>query len=287
MNSIMIELSLVLGIIIAAIVLVLILCKISKKTGKPIGVKIGKGDTHVDVSFGKGEEDSDLESSKPSISKNGVKRCSIDFTPILQHRFFTSTLHRYTTETCTFTLYNTMCERGVKKENAELREFKKIIASKYLHKCLFQYICDSIKQWVTAVIAECDANEYTINDKKPPTSYYNCIEEILNYQEKTKKLAREIVFEFKGHTIRGIPEPFINTFNDWSIKNVETIQRLLQDTIYSNDENSSWFMKMIEILDMFEMIFKYIQCDVDATLVILNGEMERYVDNLLKAENQN
>ena len=199
------------------------------------------------------------------------------------HKFFTLTTNKYTKTFYEFSIYDKLCAKHVKNESQEIIDFKKLIAGKYLHECLFKYFCDSLIGWIENMKKDC--NEKLANDGEDlddfiPVSYYSCLESFLNYKEETTKLAKNINFEFMDKIVRGIPDKFIETLNDWSMKNINVVSSSLNVVIYSTTA-SDWFNHVKEILDIYDIVFALILNDIDATLIILNGEMKKYVEDLL------
>ena len=61
---------------------------------------------------------------------------------------------------------------------------------------------------------------------------------------------------------------------------MNTVNSSLNLVVYSAN-NNNWFSNVKEILDIYDITFGMMLNDVDATLVILNGEMKKYVEELL------
>lgn len=197
------------------------------------------------------------------------------------HNFFTHTAKQYTKTFHGFSLYNRVCAKNIKHDSEEVMEFKKLIAGKYLHECLFKYFCDMLEKWILSMEEECiDRLKTDPSDDSIPTSYYSCLEPFMNYKEEASKLARNITFTFAGKTIHGIPDEFVDVLNDMSMKNVNVVNSSLNIILYTVTDR--WIEKVKEILDMYILVFGLILNDVDATLIILNGEMKAYVENLMK-----
>jgi hypothetical protein len=57
------------------------------------------------------------------------------------------------------------------------------------------------------------------------------------------------------------------------------IYTMISDVLYSAQSN--WYTKTIELLDLFEVIFMILHDQMDATLIILNGEIEDFVEHLV------
>ena len=224
----------------------------------------------------------DNESSSSTIKKNQTREF-LKSELLKTHKFFTLTTNRYTKTFYEFSIYDKLCAKHVKNESQEIIDFKKLIAGKYLHECLFKYFCDSLIEWIENMKKDC--NEKLANDGEDlddfiPVSYYSCLESFLNYKEETTKLAKNINFEFMDKIVRGIPDKFIETLNDWSMKNINVVSSSLNVVIYSTTA-SDWFNHVKEILDIYDIVFALILNDIDATLIILNGEMKKYVEDLL------
>ena len=64
---------------------------------------------------------------------------------------------------------------------------------------------------------------------------------------------------------------------------MKIIQDVMSSIIYVTD--IAWYNKVIEILDVLELVIVYIKDSVDSTLVVLNGQLEKYVEELKESEN--
>lgn len=268
---------------------ILLIVHVKRSGGKASG-SVSDGKRSVSFTL---ENDNDTKSKiknnktdNESSSSGAIKNQTREFLKselLKTHKFFTLTTNKYTKSFHEFSIYDKLCAKHVKNESQEIIDFKKLIAGKYLHECLFKYFCDSLIGWIENMKKDC--NEKLANDGEDlddfiPVSYYSCLESFLNYKEETTKLAKNINFEFMDKIVRGIPDKFIETLNDWSMKNINVVSSSLNVVIYSTTA-SDWFNHVKEILDIYDIVFALILNDIDATLIILNGEMKKYVEDLL------
>lgn len=196
------------------------------------------------------------------------------------HNFFTHTAIQYTRTFHGFSLYNRVCSKNIKHDTPEVMEFKKLIAGKYLHECLFKYFCDMLEKWIISMEEECENRlKKDPTDDSIPTSYYSCLEPFMRYSEEATRMAKNITFTFAGKTIHGIPDEFVNVLNEMIMKNVNVVNSSLNIILYTVSDR--WIEKVKEILDMYILVFGLILNDVDATLITVNGEMKAYVENLI------
>ena len=289
-------LALVLAIIVALIVLVLVL--LIMKSGRSFSTTFKRHDNEVKLSIGKNAKNEvhtkhsnkqttstkdDSPSGSPGKIPTNVEPLSFDPSQITEHRFFTSAVYRYTSEVCEFRLYESALEHGIKNDPADVAEFKKLIATKYLHKCLFEYIVRVTREWSETLLAEVNVEHPELCCGTPP-SIFGIIEDFVKYRQEARRRARELDFYFLGKPIHGIPNEFIDKLDNWSVRNMNMIREIAERVLYT--PNLPWPNKAREILDMLEMSLDYMQNDVDATLILLNGEMERYVENLKKDDSQ-
>lgn len=277
----------ILGTVIV-VFFILLIVHVKRSGGKASG---SVSDGKRSVSFTLENDNSDGTKSKRKNKKNYrsssmTKNQTIEFLKselLKTHKFFTLTTNGYTRTFHEFSIYSKLCAKHVKNESQEVINFKKLIAGKYLHECLFKYFCNSLTEWIENMKRDCedklDSDDEDLDDFIP-VSYYSCLESFLNYKEETTKLAKSINFEFMDKMVKGIPDKFIEALNDWSMKNINVVSSSLNVVIYSTTA-SDWFNHVKEILDIYDIVFALILNDIDATLIILNGEMKKHVEDLL------
>ena len=93
-------------------------------------------------------------------------------------------------------------------------------------------------------------------------------------------MSSQVRLTFNNHLIDGIPPDFVKYFCKIVNRDMKTIQEVMSSIIYVTDV--SWYNKVIEILDILELVLVYIKDSVDATLVVLNGQLEKYLEELNK-----
>lgn len=261
----------ILGIIFIILVLLLIfLINTLVKHGKKIVIKSSKP----------GSEELDKKTD-PNTTEDGSSDKNKILNNILNHKFFSYIKYKYVgvEYNLTFENYEMLLEHGIKQESKELIEFKKLIASHFLSDCIFKYMFDVVKDWVKLVV-----DEYNDSDDKEyvPISLCDIIEDLIHFTKETTHMASNVKLLFYGKMINGIPSEFVKYFCKLVNRDISVIQDIISSIIYMN--NISWYNKIIEILDFLELVIIYIKDSVDSTLVIMNGQLEKYVEELLSKE---
>lgn len=229
---------------------------------------LGKNSKHLSLIFKKGKDRDDVKETKEEISKQ-----------LFSHRFFSIVKCEYVEKDYNFNfdLYDTLLEHGIKREDQTLVSFKKLIANKFLSDCLFKYLNDSTKKWIDDVIEEYSNNKTEIDSSYMPQSMCDIVENLVHFTKETTQMATMLKIQFMDKTINGIPVEFVDYFCKTVYANVDSIQRLFSAIIYSNN---TWKEKVIEILDIYELALNFIKNSVDSTLVVMNGQLKKYVDDL-------
>ena len=202
---------------------------------------------------------------------------------IQNHKFFSYTKFKYVglDYNLVFENYEMLIEHGIKNESKELQEFKKLIASRFLSDCIFKYLFDSVKVWVDNVVKEYEDNS---SDKTyVPVSLCDIIEDLIHFTKETTRMSSQVRLTFNNHLIEGIPPDFVKYFCKIVNRDMKIIQDVMSSIIYVTD--IAWYNKVIEILDILELVIVYIKDSVDSTLVVLNGQLEKYVEELKESEN--
>lgn len=257
------------------LILVLVLLKTLSKAGKTLNLKI----------FGKhkgGEENKDEDSTN---SLPHLKTSKEQFEQIVHnikyHRFFSNTLveNEYGFD---WKLYDALLQEKFKVEDERIISFKKTIANKFLSNCLFKYLEDTVKEWLEEVLEQYkDAKEETNAYQVPPTMC-SIIDRIQRFTKQTSDLASKVQIPFGKKVITGIPPEFVKCFCTIVNQNFGVVYTTISSIVYTG--SMTWYDKINEILDMMELIMSYVKTGVDSTLVVMNGQIERYVENLSKTE---
>ena len=256
-------------LILAIILLIAVLIRL-KKSGKQLIFNIGFGRRKDKNNNSKKNDDS----KKISINKDAI------VSNMMNHRFFTSIKYKYVGIDYNFTFenYEMLIEHGVKDELDELQNFKKLIASHFLSDCIFKYLFDSVKAWVDSVVEEFRSME-DYNEDYIPVSMCDIIEYLVHFTKQTTHMSSQLRLTFNGKIIDGIPNDFVKYFCKIVNKDLNVIQGIISSIIYTT--NVPWYSKILEILDLFELVIEYIKDSVDYTLIILNGQLERYLEDLM------
>lgn len=256
-------------LILAIILLIAVLIRL-KKSGKQLIFNIGFGKRKDKNNNSKKNDDS----KKISINKDAI------VSNMMNHRFFTSIKYKYVGIDYNFTFenYEMLIEHGVKDELDELQNFKKLIASHFLSDCIFKYLFDSVKAWVDNVVEEFRSME-DYNEDYVPVSMCDIIEYLVHFTKQTTHMSSQLRLTFNGKIIDGIPNDFVKYFCKIVNKDLNVIQGIISSIIYTT--NVPWYSKILEILDLFELVIEYIKDSVDYTLIILNGQLEKYLEDLM------
>jgi hypothetical protein len=164
---------------------------------------------------------------------------------------------------------------GIIKDPEEISSFKKLLASKYLYLCLFKVLGNNVWQWINDVVNEIKTKN---TGEKVPSAFFTISQYITQYKNEAYREGKAIDFKFNDKTFYGIPSKFMTRFNDWSDSNMNRVYDMISSVLYSTQNN--WFAKSIELLDLFEVIFIMLHDQMDATLIILNGEITNFIKKL-------
>jgi hypothetical protein len=234
------------------------------------------GNTEAKVEFDKSEKNEIKTESKRNEGNNKIiENQDFDFNKLLVHRFFTSTLNKFTSDNCIFELYDETVKMGIKKDTEEISSFKKLIASRYLNNCLFKVLGDNTREWINDLVKEMKGSP---DKNKVPDTFYTISQYITKYKKAAYKEGKLIEFEFNDRKFYGIPTKFMKKFNSWSDIRMNKVYTMISDVVYSTQ--NTWFAKTIELLDLFEVVFMMLHDQMDATLIILNGEIELFLREL-------
>ena len=204
---------------------------------------------------------------------------------IQNHRFFSAVQYKYVDVDYgfEFEIYSLLLSHKIKNESEELIEFKKLIATRFLSDCIFKFLRDTMQKYVKDVL-----NEYY--DKRRNGEIYasnssvmcGVIENIMHFTKTVTHLASQTTFKYKNKTIEGIPPDFVKYFCRVISKDINTLSSTFSNIIYGTA--SPWYIKINEILDLLELVIVYIKESVDSTLVVLNGQLQKFVDEILKED---
>lgn len=204
---------------------------------------------------------------------------------IQNHRFFSAVQYKYVDVDYgfEFEIYSLLLSHKIKNESEELIEFKKLIATRFLSDCIFKFLRDTMQKYVKDVL-----NEYY--DKRRNGEIYasnssvmcGVIENIMHFTKTVTHLASQTTFKYKNKTIEGIPPDFVKYFCRVISKDINALSSTLSNIIYGT--TSPWYIKINEILDFLELVIVYIKESVDSTLVVLNGQLQKFVDEILKED---
>lgn len=242
---------------------------------------VSKNRKHLTFNLFNKRRKKDSSSTAPSRSlkkKEDVKKQIL--LSIQNHKFFSYTKFKYVgvDYNLSFETYEMLIAHGIKVESEELQEFKKLIASRFLSDCIFKYLFESVKKWIDDIVREYEAS--TDEKNFVPVTLCDIIEDLVHFTKETTRMSSQVRLTFDNHLIDGIPPDFVKYFCKIVNRDMKTIQEVMSSIIYVTDV--SWYNKVIEILDILELVLVYIKDSVDATLVVLNGQLEKYLEELNK-----
>lgn len=224
------------------------------------------------------KDSSSTATSRSLKKKEDVKKQIL--LSIQNHKFFSYTKFKYVgvDYNLSFETYEMLIAHGIKVENKELQEFKKLIASRFLSDCIFKYLFESVKKWIDDIVREYEVS--TDEKNFVPVTLCDIIEDLVHFTKETTRMSSQVRLTFNNHLIDGIPPDFVKYFCKIVNRDMKTIQEVMSSIIYVTDV--SWYNKVVEILDILELVLVYIKDSVDATLVVLNGQLEKYLEELNK-----
>lgn len=271
--------------IILVLVLLIVLIYVLSKYGKKLSINFNKnGKKEAEISTNEDAEDSTkLRKGGRASSKYLNYRKDSIINDLKNHKFFSYVKYKYVNNDYGFTFenYELLISHGIKKESERVQKFKKAIASTFLSECVFKYFLDTTESWVNDVISE------YCNQDKTATAFqsfviYDIIENLLRFTKETTRIASNVKITFEGTTISGIPVDFIKYFCKIVNSDMNNVQEIISSILYTS--NTTWYIKINEILDMLELVMIYIKDSIDATLIILNGQIENYLNDLIGEE---
>jgi hypothetical protein len=269
------NLILILGLIFGSLIALSLLIIILSKSKREVEGAVKHGNTEAKIKIGPGAGDKNAENAEKADKKESFINQGYDLDKLTTHRFFTSVLCQYTADNCTFNLYNETLRLGIIKDDEEIASFKKLLASKYLHQCLFKVLGEHVRQWINDIVNEVKTKN---NADKAPGTFFAISQYITQYKSEGYKEGKQAEFKYNGKSFYGIPAKFMTRFNNWSDSNMNRVYNMISDVLYSTQNN--WFAKTIELLDLFEVIFMMLHDQMDATLIILNGEIAAFLKKL-------
>ena len=202
---------------------------------------------------------------------------------IQNHRFFSAVQYKYVDVDYgfEFEIYGLLLSHKIKNESEDLIEFKKFIATRFLSDCIFKFLRDTMQKYVKDVLAEYYEKRRN-GELYASNSAVMCsvIENIMHFTKTVTHLASQTTFKYKNKTIEGIPPDFVKYFCRVISKDINTLSSTFSNIIYGT--SNPWYIKINEILDFLELVIVYIKESVDSTLVVLNGQLQKFVDDILK-----
>lgn len=202
---------------------------------------------------------------------------------IQNHRFFSAVQYKYVDVDYgfEFEIYGLLLSHKIKNESEDLVEFKKLIATRFLSDCIFKFLRDTMQKYVKDVLSEYYEKRRN-GELYASNSSVMCgvIENIMHFTKTVTHLASQTTFKYKNKTIEGIPPDFVKYFCRVISKDINILSSTFSNIIYGT--SSPWYIKINEILDFLELVIVYIKESVDSTLVVLNGQLQKFVDDILK-----
>lgn len=220
-------------------------------------------------------------SNKPTISESHKSSKTKGLSPedirvkLINNKLFVITFNTYLSSTMQFSMYDRLLAHSIKHEHPKVTRFKKQLANFFISRCLFVYLKTTLLKWIDETIDSCKSSDIK---NKTPVGLYNIGNMFLSFGENVKAISSRVEFTFDGKIITQLPEAFINTFIGVVNDDINTLYQIIHSALY--DDSNDWYTKATTILELFEVLLILIKTRVDATLVLLNGEMEKYVKSI-------
>jgi len=200
----------------------------------------------------------DLEIENRVRQKEEITRDK-NLIPLAQHEVFVN--------------ISAMIEPGIMFKDMIMSPEKKIVIKTFIEECWVPLFRDKIKGFVD-LLTSCSAEDCMRTLYTLPEKIYEGIEECYHS-------AKEVRISLpNGRFIIGVPPVFIERFKEWSKSHTYLLVKKVKGTIYSSFYRT-WQMRMIVILDLFDTYFALTKEDLEATVVSLNGEMEKAIKEYL------
>jgi sulfur relay (sulfurtransferase) DsrC/TusE family protein len=105
------------------------------------------------------------------------------------------------------------------------------------------------------------------------------IQFFLDYIDQYNIEAKKIEIKYKNRIINGIPDIFLQKFDNWHNPHIEiineSIKQIVNNEIYPDEK-----MKLLAIVEIFYVAFKLTIQDAINTINELNGEIEKEFERL-------
>jgi len=151
-----------------------------------------------------------------------------------------------------------------------VKNVKVQIAKIFLEQCKMPIFYERMRDWVKEfddITSEVDALE----------KLYKILERLYEWIDEYSKKAETVLVELDdGRTFRGIPQAFIDGFNEWHDPHVKIVVYKIKDILYNQFYNS-WQLKLIVILDHIDTAFYLTVKDAEKTIETINGKVEKQI----------
>lgn len=206
-------------------------------------------------------------------------RIKFDYIKILNHRFLTNTLNHLSQVNIEYTMYDEAISAGIKSHDTKyIANFKKYIGSIYIQDCFLKYFKLSMDKWIRDVVAH-GREIVGYNSGSVTPSLFEIFNILNNWEDNISKLAYQKEFNYDGITFSGLPRIFVSKMNTHIEPMIKKLIISVEKVIYN--DNTNWFGKTCETLDLFELQFYNIPYVLNAILIILNGDIENFIKEQL------
>lgn len=231
---------LVIGLIIGGIFLFI------KKIGK---LKLKKGDFELDIE----PNQNDKINTQTLITTKKETHCMTQ--SLADHLFFAELL------------------KWEKRDIPSLKirsQVKKLIVVEFL-KMLFRNFREKFRDYIINLENLISQNQQIKCDE--------LIQFFLDYIDQYNADARKIEIKYKNRIINGLPDIFLQKFDDWHNPHIEiineSITQIVNNEIYPDEK-----MKLLAIVEIFYITFRLTIQDAINTINELNGEIEKELERL-------
>ncbi|MGD9678089.1 MAG: hypothetical protein AB7V16_06965 [Vulcanibacillus sp.] len=150
------------------------------------------------------------------------------------------------------------------------------IARIFLEQCKMPIFYERLKEWVKG-FDDCTT------DAEALQRLYGVLEHLYAWIDEYSIKAESILVELEdGRTFRGIPQSFIDSFNEWHEPHVKIVVYKIKDILY-NQFYATWQLKLIVILDHIDTAFYLTIKDAEKTIETINGKVEKQIQEKLKS----
>jgi len=151
---------------------------------------------------------------------------------------------------------------------------KQEIAKIFIEECKLPVFYTRLKEFIHSFDVIKDDSERLSHLYSIITYLYSWIEEY-SIKAATCKVSLS-----DGRSFYGIPDSFIDKFNEWHNPHVDIVVKKIKDVLYS-EFYGTWRLKLIVILDHIDTAFYLTVQDAEKTIETINGKVEKQIRDKL------